>query len=468
MTAEADQSNIYGGFGAVIGYIGGEAATMDWFERLLWPQRFFSGFRLASVWSVALLLPMGGPLHKAALNTLDNIYHHGLFKGAYRGHMLGTPFFCSQDWKYTMHGDGLNETHTEPLRNCLWARALALLPISERLSTKGSMDEEGGSRPQNTLLRAHVAVNHLTLSQPSKEDRESLLFVSESSGPATLRVYLGIITAEATALILTLVLAVGYRTSWSILFLAPLCMRLLSASLAVHREKLLSLSKNSSALDPPLDFEVHAPQSNGSFMLLTGPPTLVLQFVRHFGHPIRNRGRELAQLGCIATMGLLYPFGLLCSMVWMPLEVQYVWLSYQVYLMGAMHVARYTQSGLGSTTEARIAEALAAQEAQGKGPREEASILFGHEKYGEGTVKATWSATYHTRNLEGKKAMQALLRRRQAVPVAKNEERKTTVSTQEHAEKRRGLLHSESTDSDMTLNEDDRGPDSEPTTRKDG
>lgn len=468
MTAEADQSNIYGGFGAVIGYIGGEAATVEWFERLLWPQRFFSGFRLASAHSVALLLPMGGPLHKAALTALDKIYHHGLFKGAYRGNMLGTPFFRSQDWEYTMHGDDENETHTEPLRNCLWARALALLPIGERLVTKGPMDEERGTWPQSSRLRAHVAVNHLIISQPSEEDRNELPFVCEPSGTPSLRIYLGIITTEATALVLALVLAVGYRTTWSILFLSPLCLRLLSASTSIHREKLLSLRTTSAAADPPLDFEVHTAQSDGSFMLLTGPPIVVLQFMRHFGHPIRDRSRELAQIFCVAAMGLLYPFGLLCSMVWMPLEVQFVWLSYQIYLVGAMHIARYTQSGLGSTTEAHIAAALVAQDAKAKEPEKETSILFGHERHGEGTVKATWSATYHSRNAEGKIAMKALLRRRQSTPAAMEEKPTTKGSSKEHAEKSRlELPRSDSTDSDITLHGDDGDPDSpEPGTSK--
>lgn len=81
------------------------------------------------------------------------------------------------------------------------------------------------------------------------------------------------------------------------------------------------------------------------------------------------------------------------------------------HLVAAMHVARYTQSGLRATTEARIAGTLTSQENRRDGNREEASILFGHELGGHGTVKATWSATYHRRNLEGRKATEALLRR---------------------------------------------------------
>ena len=38
------ETNVFGGFGAVLGYIGAEAATPNVFERLLWPQIFYSGF----------------------------------------------------------------------------------------------------------------------------------------------------------------------------------------------------------------------------------------------------------------------------------------------------------------------------------------------------------------------------------------------------------------------------------------
>ena len=67
---------------------------------------------------------MGGPLHKAALKTMDTIFNHGLLKGSDKGRMLGTPFFPEVEWLYTMHGDGKQSSHTEPLRNCLWARVL--------------------------------------------------------------------------------------------------------------------------------------------------------------------------------------------------------------------------------------------------------------------------------------------------------------------------------------------------------
>ena len=59
--------------GTVLGYIGAEAATDAIFKRLLWPQGSYSDFNIKNSFKMALLLPSGGPLYKAALQTLDNM-----------------------------------------------------------------------------------------------------------------------------------------------------------------------------------------------------------------------------------------------------------------------------------------------------------------------------------------------------------------------------------------------------------
>lgn len=60
---------------------------------------------------------MGDPVHKAALSTLDTFLAHGLFRGAYQGH-IGTAFFQDLGWTYTMlasHEDDDTQDDTEPL-----------------------------------------------------------------------------------------------------------------------------------------------------------------------------------------------------------------------------------------------------------------------------------------------------------------------------------------------------------------
>ena len=83
--------------GAIIGYLGAEVAEGDIFERLLWPQRFYNHLELDAVIKLAFLMPMGGPVHRAALITLDNFRKNGLYRGHCQGQMLGTAFFQSKD-----------------------------------------------------------------------------------------------------------------------------------------------------------------------------------------------------------------------------------------------------------------------------------------------------------------------------------------------------------------------------------
>lgn len=88
-----EQTSILSALGTLIGYIGAEAATDQVFERLLWPQRFWNWFSIYHMFQVVLFMPMGGPVHRAALHTLDKFFENRLFKGDTTGHMLGTAFF---------------------------------------------------------------------------------------------------------------------------------------------------------------------------------------------------------------------------------------------------------------------------------------------------------------------------------------------------------------------------------------
>ena len=63
----SNAANVLGALGTLIGYLGSEVATGVLFERLLWPQRFYNGISTSNAWKLALFMPMGGPMHKAAL-----------------------------------------------------------------------------------------------------------------------------------------------------------------------------------------------------------------------------------------------------------------------------------------------------------------------------------------------------------------------------------------------------------------
>ena len=55
--------------GTIVGYLGAEVCSSSSFSRLLWPSRYFNSASLSSLLRTALLMPMGGPIHKAAVEA---------------------------------------------------------------------------------------------------------------------------------------------------------------------------------------------------------------------------------------------------------------------------------------------------------------------------------------------------------------------------------------------------------------
>lgn len=98
---------IFGGLGAVVGYIGAELGTANPLENQLWPQRAYAGInvRAASALWTALLTPMGGPLFNVAAQCLDGIFHRGVLHGPLEGQMPGTALYSELRWEYTNHTD---------------------------------------------------------------------------------------------------------------------------------------------------------------------------------------------------------------------------------------------------------------------------------------------------------------------------------------------------------------------------
>ncbi|CAG8881882.1 unnamed protein product [Penicillium nalgiovense] len=388
----SDQGGVFGAFGAVLGYIGAEAATDIWFSSLLWPQRSFSHLTLRSIPTLALLMPMGGPLHKAALSTFDIANARGLLNGAHEGHMLGTEFFKQTDWTYTIPGTA----NSEP-RAALTGAAIE----------KGILPAADNAR---IPLRAKVAVYHLIFTPATAEDKASqMAFVRENCGRPGSHVYLSIFIAELSGIIIFAVIYAIGRSLWCLIWLAPLLLRLLSAFFALDREPLTPISSSISSpsttptteAESPRDFVLHFPQSQGGdLMLFTGLSALVQQFFRHYGHPIRNRTREVLQLCIIALFAALFPLGLLASTLWMPPLVQYAWTSYQLYIVMTMHIVRYTSFGRDTSTESKIADYLADRPA----------ILFGEKRHGDETVKVSLIATYHARHQEARDCLERLVR----------------------------------------------------------
>ncbi|KAI3391115.1 hypothetical protein diail_7938, partial [Diaporthe ilicicola] len=414
-TGGNELGNVFGAFGTVLGYIGAEAATSRVFESLLWPQRSFSNFRLSQTPWRALLRPMGGPMHKAALKTFDVMYGHDLFNGPNQGHMLGTAFFPELQWSYTMHGQGLDAGHTEPLRNCIWARAMSLVPMFNPNPKVGSStgDEEAAlKRPhgEGDIVRARFRVNHLTITKATARDKQNVrTFVHESPQGIEFRTVMAIFASELTAVATAVFVATFFHTPWALVWIVPLILRLISLLLAVEREGLAKLTSSTPATDPHCDFEVHSPETQPNFLLMTGPPAIVLQFVRHYGHPKRNRFREVVQLSVVVAFACLFPLELACSTIWMSVPVQNTWLCYQLYCVLAMHVTRYSRRGASSDTAEALAEALSRDDyVYDDDSTSERCILFGHTRSGDETLKIGLKSTYHRRYKQGREALDYL------------------------------------------------------------
>ncbi|CAD6567913.1 MAG: hypothetical protein ASARMPRED_001186 [Alectoria sarmentosa] len=354
MSNASQTTSVISALGTLIGYIGSEAATEDVFERLLWPQRFFNQFSYHDLVQIGLLNPMGGPMHKAALNTLDKFHQAGLFKGRNLGNMLGTAFFHDTGLKYKVHYPSPGSTGKEYVRNGLWVQAVARISLAAQ-GAKERNPESGLEPPK--LIRARSVVNFLELSytdgnvDPGKT-------VKHDIGSTSYRTLMALICSEITGLAVGGFVLGYWRSYFSFLWFLPLGLKLLSALFTIQREPLLTKpSGKEGNMEETKRFEVNT--HGHGFLVVEGKESVVLQFFRHYGHPIRNRTRELIQISIVVAFGLAFPIGLMCSLMWMPVALQYVWIGYQLYATLAMYIYRFTRAHQWARSEARLAQKFA-------------------------------------------------------------------------------------------------------------
>ena len=354
MSNGSTAASVISALGTLIGYIGAEAATEDVFERLLWPQRFFNTFSWHDLLHVGFLTPMGGPIHKAALTTLDKFHQSGLFRGRSLGNMLGTAFFHNTGLKYKMHDHPPGSNGKEHVRNGLWVQAIGRIPVFSE-SPKQSTLESGVTPPK--LVRARSVVNLLELSYVDGNVDTSKV-VKHDTGHITLRTLLAIVWSEITGLAVGGFVLGYWRSYFCFIWFLPLALKLSSTFFIIQREPLLAEpSKKESSMQEIQRFEVNT--HGHGFIMIEGKESVVLQFFRHYGHPIRNRVRESMQIFIILASGLVFPIGLMTSLIWMPVAMQYIWLGYQLYATMAMYVYRFTRAHQWATSEARLAQKFA-------------------------------------------------------------------------------------------------------------
>jgi hypothetical protein len=427
----AQQTAVNNALGTLLGYLGSEVATPDVFERLLWPARFYSGFGfdVSNMSKMAFFMPMGGPLHKAALKTLDKIISNGLFKGRNRGHMLGSPFYHDTRANYTVYDCADTRIkEKEHVRNGFWTRVIANLPIPysslEHNSYSTKDNPETRADTQIVRSRAIHRVSHLRLSVPVQKPPLSQV-INDGVEGASVQTYLALVITEVSGIAVACCVMAVWKSWFMLLWLAPLMLKLVSASLAADRHPLeipvsalrsqsVQSSKGSrgqhhiikkddeKALLPSRQKKFEINGLPHGMLIIEGDENLILQFFRHYGHPIRNRFREYAQIIIIIQFGFIFPIGLLCSLLWMPIGIQYIWMSYQLYATCAMHVYRYAGGQAWATTEERIAKAFAQAAAKGQPQR----VFFGGK---QGVLMAELEVTYHNRYRDAKSYSDELL-----------------------------------------------------------
>ncbi|KAF2727376.1 hypothetical protein EJ04DRAFT_582079 [Polyplosphaeria fusca] len=410
----SDTSNALNAIGTLIGYIGTEVATDDFFDRLLWPRRAYNGFSFRHAVRMALLMPMGGPLHKAALSTLDGFYKHGLYERGQLGHMLGTAFYRDTKLEYRVHSGGLGP-EKEFVRSGLWVKAVMRTPFPR--PRKYSEDEEGGLKIKPPVVRQKVCVGHLKLfAIPTGERYKTVATIFDDAGRPTLRTYLALFTTEISAIVISILVATVWKSPFASLWLLPLALKLISTVSAVDREQVLVPSRQAqrpSSLptvhgnDDKL-YEIRNPA--GGFAVVEGPDDVVLQFFRHHGHPKRCKIREIIQIGMVVAFTLVFPIGLVCSTLWMNDSLQKIWVGYQLYTTLAMYVYRYAGGRLWATTEEQIGKAFLKAERTNGG--EEMLIML--KGPGNTGIGAKLVRTCHGRYGEAKACVEDLIVRQKS------------------------------------------------------
>lgn len=394
MATGSSPSVAFGALGTLLGYVGAEVASETIFTRLLWPQRYYNSRHLASLVALAALMPMGGPIHKAALAALDQFIKSGLNKGYCRGDMLGTAFYEDVKQTYVLRrGEEDDQDLQKEARNGLWIRVMRLVywqtteDVRTPLSTETRLkDEEAANRV--TKLRAKRPLLWLRLgydfegqnrnsscdgtrySGSRSTDRSSGgPLIEENSEHFQKRVLLAIFISETISIGVGAFIGVHWRSPYSIWFLSPLVIKLLGLGFAVRRQALESkpqdtlseTESDSSRLDIII---TEMSDFSKQFMLIEGPRHLVTQFYKHYGHPERyrrglngDRVREVVCLGLVIACILIFPAGLI-AFVFAPQSIQWTWLGYQLYTTFAMHFFRFVDGATIGSTESELARAL--------------------------------------------------------------------------------------------------------------
>lgn len=355
---------------AMVGYIGAEVAEECLLERLLWPQRFNNDLDFWVSLQQSFLGTHGGPLHKAALKTLENLRAKGLYAGPCRGYMLGTVFFSELK---IVHFQRCNQERMhlpEKSRNGFWIQVLRNVDADKHVTFRLPKQDAESNQP-NKAYQSLQPVYHLKLGLPSNDQEPDTkdIFVNEDS--ISLAVIINTVLSELISVLTSLIFGLKLKYLLFCFYaLISLLLKLLLIGFSVRRGGLMSKQDLQKVADNEKTdmtmteaFEVADP--NHKFMVIEGPQPVIVQFFRHYGHPIRDgnslwagdRVRDVACMVFVCCSFLYFPVGLLIAQ-WSAENTQCLWLGYQLCAIVAMHINRVLGWQDLGRTEKRMAKLL--------------------------------------------------------------------------------------------------------------
>ena len=244
--SDSKVTSITAALGSVIGYLGGEVSQRWSFERLLWPQRYYHHIDdVSDGVKMAFLLPMGGPVHRAALETLDGFLRLGLYKGRLRGDMLGTVFYSEQEGIAYYHRTASSEGERQKrkkVRNGFWPRVLKQTASKHRREIGLDQLEQKKQDRVPIIRRTTHTVYTLDLrclgpqsaDLPEQERTKRL-----SEDKATFQTSIGIVLSETSTIAVAVTTGVWLHDYWLTGYLlVPLALRFLALIFSVRREPL--------------------------------------------------------------------------------------------------------------------------------------------------------------------------------------------------------------------------------------
>ncbi|KIW17987.1 hypothetical protein PV08_02273 [Exophiala spinifera] len=311
-------------------------------------------------------MPMTGPLHGAALETLDTFRSNGLYLGLRRGVMLGSTFLRDTEAKNRRILSVATIEEEKECRNGIWIRVLREAKYVDRKAGTLQRDSETTAVDNRPPYRAMQLVHHLKLKYADNAEGTGATVVSE--GSVSWRAILGIFVSELSSIAIAITAAVAkpFKTWWLAVYLCvPLLLKLISLLVSVRRTTIHQEKIPAASSSAPKDDLYEILDGNHSFGLIESPEITLRQFFRHYGHPIRDSGvagrrdraREVHSMALVYLFVLYFPAGLISSL-WMPSNVQLLWLSFQVYMILVMHIVRICGWEHCGQTEGRIARLL--------------------------------------------------------------------------------------------------------------